>query len=165
MSSFRVLGLWADARMEVIDVLGSFHDRVDLGALNIYMPYIPISLSDLLACPWFSPHPPPQNNHTSSKGGEGGEPARFTLLAKSIAYQVLNALAYLHHPSRRIAHRDIKPDNILLTKEGCVKLIDFGVAYQPPSSASPPILFPEKEGHLYFEVSTRYLFFPPLTPY
>jgi len=129
-----------------------------MGTLNIYMPYIPISLSDLLACPWFSPHPPPQNNHTSSKGGGGGEPARFTLLAKSIAYQVLNALGYLHHPSRMIAHRDIKPDNILLTKEGCVKLIDFGVAYQPPSSASPPTLFAEKEGHLYFEVSTRYLF-------
>ena len=144
--------------MEIIDILGSFHDRVDLGALNIYMPYIPISLSELLACPWFSPHPPPQNSHTSPSGGGVGEPARFTLLAKSIGYQVLNALAYLHHPSRRIAHRDIKPDNILLTKEGCVKLIDFGVAYQPPLSASPPTLFPEKEGHLYFEVSTRYLF-------
>ena len=26
-------GLWADTRMEVIDVLGSFHNHVDLGAL------------------------------------------------------------------------------------------------------------------------------------
>ena len=52
MSSFRALvipahpgpsELWADARMEIIDVLGSFHDHVDLGALNIYMPYMPIS--------------------------------------------------------------------------------------------------------------------------
>ena len=98
--------------MEVIDVLGSFHNRVDLGGLNIYMPYIPISLSELLACPWFSPHPPPQNTHTSIKAGRVGEPARFTLLSKSIAYQVLNTLAYLHDPSRRIAHRDIKPDNV-----------------------------------------------------
>ena len=80
--------------MEIIDVLGSFHDRVDLGALNIYMPYILISLSAVLACPWFSPHPPPQNNRISPGGGGVGEPACFTLLAKSIAYQVLNALAY-----------------------------------------------------------------------
>ena len=153
--------------MEVIDVLGSFHDRVDLDGLNIYMPYILISLSGLLACPWFSLHSPPRNNHTSSRGGGGvGEPARFTLLTKSIAYQVLNALAYFHHPSRRIAHRDIKPDNILLPNEGCVKLIDFGIERQTPSSASPPTLLPEKEGHFYFEVSTRYLFYlPPLTPY
>ena len=155
--SFSGKSVWGRAG-SAIDVLGSFHDRVDLGALNIYMPYIPISLSELLACPWFSPHPPPQNSHTFPSGGGVGEPARFTLLAKLIGYQVLNALAYLHHPSRRIAHRDIKPDNILLTKEGCVKLIDFGVAYQPPSSASLPTLFSEKEGHLYFEVSTRYLF-------
>ena len=95
-----------------------------------------------------------------------GEPARFTPLAKSIVYQVLNALAYLHHPSRRITDRGIKPENILLAKEGCLELIDFGVAYPPLSSASSLTLLPEKEGHLYFEVSTRQLsYLPPLTPY
>ncbi|KAG8213720.1 kinase-like domain-containing protein [Butyriboletus roseoflavus] len=43
-----------------------------------------------------------------------------------IAEGVLQGLAYLH--SLRTIHRDIKPSNILLTGEGVVRLIDFGVS-------------------------------------
>lgn len=39
---------------------------------------------------------------------------------------VLQALVYLER--RGIIHRDIKPDNILVTPEGQVKVVDFGVA-------------------------------------
>ena len=124
--------------MEVIDVLGSFHDRVDLDALNMYMPYIPISLSELLACPWFSPHSPPRNNRTSSRGGGVGELARSTLLAKSIAYQVLNALPYLHHPSRRIVHQDIKPDNTLLNQRRMRQAHRFWRCVPTPIVRLPP---------------------------
>ncbi|KAL6064453.1 Suppressor of Sensor Kinase (SLN1) [Balamuthia mandrillaris] len=40
--------------------------------------------------------------------------------------QVLNGLVYLH--SKNVAHRDIKGSNILITKEGKIKMADFGVA-------------------------------------
>ncbi|OCF37132.1 STE/STE7/MKK protein kinase [Kwoniella heveanensis CBS 569] len=43
-----------------------------------------------------------------------------------IASSVLKGLDYLHE--HRIIHRDIKPSNIVLTRDGVVKLCDFGVS-------------------------------------
>ncbi|KAH8676243.1 hypothetical protein BX600DRAFT_197525 [Xylariales sp. PMI_506] len=42
------------------------------------------------------------------------------------ALQLLEGLAYLHESG--IAHRDIKPDNILLDHNGVIKYVDFGAA-------------------------------------
>jgi len=50
----------------------------------------------------------------------------FTVQVQSIAAQLVSALYYLH--ARRILHRDMKPQNILLGKDGVVKLCDFGFA-------------------------------------
>ena len=46
--------------------------------------------------------------------------------ALAIVPQICEALQYAH--DRGIVHRDIKPENILLSREGQVKIADFGVA-------------------------------------
>ena len=79
-------------------------DRVD-GKILIAMEYVPgVNLQELLR-------------------QQGKLPVSQAL---DIAIQVLDALDYAHQ--NHTIHRDIKPGNILIRKDGVVKLVDFGLA-------------------------------------
>lgn len=59
---------------------------------------------------------------------EGPLPPESVVL---ILQQLANALAHIHE--RNLVHQDIKPQNIMITESGEIKIIDFGLA-QPPGA-------------------------------
>jgi hypothetical protein len=70
--------------------------------------------------------------------------------ARRVFYEFIHALRYLHE-ERHVCHRDIKADNILLDRNGHIRLTDFGFArfYESESSlmrttcGSPAYVSPE----------------------
>ncbi|KAL0225077.1 hypothetical protein RCL1_002989 [Eukaryota sp. TZLM3-RCL] len=48
------------------------------------------------------------------------------ILVKSFMFQLLAGIEYCH--AHRVLHRDLKPQNLLIDKHGCLKIADFGLA-------------------------------------
>lgn len=59
---------------------------------------------------------------------------------RELALQMCEILGYLHSLEPAVIHRDFTPDNLILSKDGTLKLVDFNVAQQTESTATGTVV-------------------------
>jgi serine/threonine-protein kinase len=59
---------------------------------------------------------------------------------RDLAAQMCKMLSYLHGLTPPVVHRDFTPDNLILGKDGVLKLVDFNVAQQTESTATGSVV-------------------------
>jgi serine/threonine protein kinase len=59
------------------------------------------------------------NNFSKEKGLD-------PMIVKSFTYQLLKGIGHCHE--KKILHRDLKPQNLLISKNDILKIADFGLA-------------------------------------
>ncbi|MBZ0300303.1 MAG: protein kinase, partial [Anaerolineae bacterium] len=72
-----------------------------------------------------------ENPRTILEAGKG----RSTAAQVGLLIELLQALIYLHR--RGILHRDLKPANVLVTEQGRVKVLDFGLSMKAKQAKGP----------------------------
>jgi serine/threonine protein kinase len=80
-----------------------------------------------------------QKNKKEAKDYYYGEAEEEVI--KSFLYQLLKGVAYCH--SKLVLHRDLKPQNLLISRQGQLKIADFGLARPfgaPVRSYSPEVV-------------------------
>lgn len=85
------------------------------------------------------PRPQPHPSHgTDARVSQMGHVLTFhcSLLPQIFMFQLLRGLAYCHR--RKILHRDLKPQNLLINERGELKLADFGEGLSPQGPVGGP---------------------------
>lgn len=106
-------------------------------SLCLVFPYHPIDLHEALVYRRF--HPSSKFASDAAFNGKGSSCSSSYFLPKSVVqsvmHDVLSALHHLH--SHCILHRDVKPGNLYITREGRVQIGDFGLAKIVAPSVQP----------------------------
>lgn len=115
--------------LSLLNAYASSASDLSVPRITLLTPYYAHTFREVLASPKFTPA-------SLSR-------ADFETLADSLSFQLLSAVSYLH--DRGIAHRDINPNNLVLSDGGRLVLIDFGLAIEAGD---------EEQGNMFFEVGT-----------